>query len=157
MMCTRIFTITCRGNKALLFSNKLDDKGRRPYQRFSATSTNNAAIKALIKVLEIIPNDCQEQVAILAPEGVSCLSFDDTRAFWIENECTKSGVCLTEETLDLVTKMDDLLAEKGDKVQIFGHRYVRATRYRNEIARAWNATDRILPVQYVASTSDFDF
>ena len=159
MMCNRIFTITCRGGKAVLFSNKPDSKGRRHYQKFTASSTNNASIKALIKVLQIIPDDCQEQVAILAPEGVSCLSFDDTRAFWIENECTKTGEVLSEETFCLVAELDELLETKRDKVQIFGHRYVKSYKYKCEIKRAWDYTDKILPVQYVASTSssDFDF
>lgn len=148
MICNRVFTITMRRNKAVLFTNKVDSRGKRPYQKFSASSSNNAGIKALIKVLEIIPQEVEEIVAILAPAGVSCLGFAETRDFWLTNEVTKSGVCLSEETLELVYKLDELLAEKGDKVQIFSHDFVKAYKYRAEIQRAWQYTNIIIPIEY---------
>ena len=64
---------------------------------------------------------------------------------------------LDEETLDLVNQLDVLLQIKGDKVQNFGQNYVKAYKYRNEIALAWNTTNKVLPVEIVQAVEEEAF
>ena len=157
MLCNRIFTITCRGGKALRFDNKPDIKGKRHYVKYTGTDSRTASLKAWIKILSLIPEDYDQQVAILLPSCVSFLSFSETRDFWITNECTKSGEMLDEETLMLVTQLDELLELKHNKVQNFGQNYVKAYKYRNEIALAWNTTNKVLPVEIVQAVEEEAF
>lgn len=154
MTCNRIFTITCRGGKALLFSNRVNEQGKRPYQKFTGTDSRCAALKAWIKVLEIMPDDNTEEVAILLPKCVSFLSFENTRSFWLENECTKSGEVIDEETLELVTKLDELLANKGLYTHNISHSYAKAYKYKTEINLAWGFTNKIFPVEFTADNME---
>lgn len=150
MTCNKIFTITCRGGKALLFSNKVDNKGKRHFQKFTATDSRNASLKAWIKILEIMPSDNTETIAILLPRAVSFLNFEETRTFWLTNECTKSGECLNEETLELVYKLNELLAEKGSLCHCISHNYVKAYKYKSEINIAWSFTNKLIPIEVEA-------
>lgn len=154
MLCNRIFTITCRGGKALRFDNKPDIKGKRHYVKYTGTDSRTASLKAWIKILSLIPEDYDQQVAILLPSCVSFLSFSETRDFWITNECTKSGEMLDEETLDLVNQLDELLETKGDKVQNFSQNFTKAYKYRNEIALAWNTTNKVIPIEVTVTEEE---
>lgn len=157
MTCSKIFTITCRGGRSLLFSNKADAKGKRHYQKFTANSSRNASLMAWIKILEIMPEDNSEMIAILLPSCVSFLAFKETRDFWLTNECTKTGEVIDDETLELVYKLNDLLEMKGDKVQNFSHSYVKAYKYKSEIALSWKFTNRIIPIEVVEATEIAEF
>ena len=154
MLCNRIFTITCRGGKALLFDNKPDAKGKRHYKKFTASNSRIASMKAWCYVLNMIPADFGGQVAIMLPSCVSFLSFVETRDFWITNECTKSGECLDEDTLNAVNELDELLQAKDGKVHNFGQGFVKAYKYKNEIGLAWKMTNRIIPVEYVEDITE---
>ena len=154
MLCNRIFTITCRGGKALRFDNKPDIKGKRHYVKYTGTDSRVASLKAWIKILSLIPEDYDQQVAILLPSCVSFLSFSETRDFWITNECTKSGEMLDEEILDLVNQLDELLETKGDKVQNFSQNFTKAYKYRNEIALAWNTTNKVIPIEVTVTEEE---
>lgn len=150
MLCNRIFVITCRGGKALLFDNKPDSKGKRHYKKFTSTDSRVAGIKAWCYMLNMIPDEFKGQVAVMLPSCISFLSFVDTRNFWVQNECTKSGEMLDEDTLNAVNELNELLQAKDGKVQNFGQSFVKAYKYKNEIGMAWKATNRIIPVEYVA-------
>ena len=154
MLCNRIFTITCRGGKALRFDNKPDIKGKRHYVKYTGTDSRVASLKAWIKILSLIPEDYDQQIAILLPSCVSFLSFSETRDFWITNECTKSGEMLDEETLDLVNQLDELLETKGDKVQNFSQNFTKAYKYRNEISLAWNTTNKVIPIEVTVTEEE---
>ena len=154
MLCNRIFTITCRGGKALRFDSKPDIKGKRHYVKYIGTDSRVASLKAWIKILSLIPEDYDQQVAILLPSCVSFLSFSETRDFWITNEYTKSGEMLDEEILDLVNQLDELLETKGDKVQNFSQNFTKAYKYRNEIALAWNTTNKVIPIEVTVTEEE---
>ena len=57
MLCNRIFVITCRGGKALLFDNKPDSKGKRHYKKFTGPDSRIAGIKAWCYMLNMIPDE----------------------------------------------------------------------------------------------------
>ena len=154
MTCTKIFTITCRGGKAFLFSNVPNAQGKRSYKKFFGEDSMMAAINAWVHVLKVIPDDYEEPVAILLPSCVSFLAFDDTRNFWLENQCTKAGEVISDEMMEWVETLDELLNQKKDKTHNISHKYVKAYKYKAEISWAWNITNKLCPREYSLTNDD---
>lgn len=151
----RIFTVAYRNGIAILTDSKKNEQGNGTSYKFEDSSSVIAGLKAVNFVLSKIPTNINfsNKIAILLPESISYLGYEDTREYWLTNKTTKQGKPLTPELLQQVTEMHELLKTRKHKVQIFNQRKLTSREFIAYRVETWNVLNKTMPA---VNATEFD-
>lgn len=146
----RIFTIACRKSTAVLTDSK-----NMTSERFDADKSTNACIDALNSLLDRMPKGVKldYSIAILLPESISFLAYEDTRNYWLANGCKKNGEPIDVNTLNRVKKLHHLIKIQAKNIQIFNQKTISSPLYRSYARATWNLMNEIIPQEKQESVS----
>lgn len=155
----RIFTIACRKGHSILTDSKQNENGNGTLKQFEAENSQMACLIALNDVLTRMPQGVKFDyaVAILLPQTISFLAYEDTRNFWLANGCKKTGEVIEENVLAEVRKMHKLLKAHGSNVQLFNQTRLTSPLYKSYSRATWEVMEQLYPSENgVVSCTDFE-
>ena len=155
----RIFTIACRKGTAILTDSKLNEKGQGTIKKFTAESSQLACVKALNNLLGRMPVGVKfdYSIAVLLPEAINFLAYEDTRNYWIANGTKKNGEVIEETLLAEVKVLHGLLKIHNGNLQIFNQKKLTSPLYKNYTRATWQALERVVPAEKVETVASYDF
>ena len=155
----RIFTIACRKGTAILTDSKLNEQGHGTVKKFTAENSQLACVKALNDLLGRMPVGVKFDyaVAVLLPETINFLAYEDTRNYWIANGCKKNGDVIDANLLAEVKVLHKLLRVHNGNLQIFNQKKLTSPLYKNYSRATWQALDKIVPAEEVETVGSYDF
>lgn len=145
----RIFTVACRKGVAILTDSKPNANGKGTVEDFRADNSQVACLKAVNTLLTRMPVGVKFDyaVALLLPETISYLSYEDTRNYWITNGKKKNGDVIAPELLEEVKVFHKLVRKHTGNLQIFNQTKVTSSLYKYYIRATWKALDRYMPAE----------
>lgn len=155
----RIFSIACRKGVAILTDSKINASGKGSLRKFDTGNSQLSCIKALNDLLTRMPQGVKFDyaVAVLLPESINFLAYEDTRNHWIANGCKKNGEVIDETILNEVKTLHKLLKIHSGNVQIFNQKKLTSPIYKSYSRATWNAMNEIVPAEEMEVTSAYDF
>lgn len=154
-MRKRIFSIACRKGTAILTDSKPNANGNGSLRKFEAKNSQIACIKALNDLLTRMPSGVKfdYSIAVLLPDSINFLAYEDTRNYWLANGCKKNGEAVDPELLEEIKVMHKLLRVHNGNLQIFNQKKLTSPLYKSYNRATWRALDSIVPVSDVETVS----
>lgn len=151
----RVFTIACRKGTAIITDSKPNANGNGSLRKFEGKNSQLACLKALNDLLQRMPSGVRfdYSIAILLPESINFLAYEDTRNYWIANGCKKNGEVIEEELMNEVKVMHQLLRVHNKNLQIFNQKKLTSNLYKTYNRATWKALESIVPSDDVQTVS----
>ena len=132
---------------------------RGTVKKFTAESSQLACVKALNNLLGRMPVGVKFDyaVAVLLPEAINFLAYEDTRNYWIANGTKKNGEVIEETLLAEVKVLHGLLKIHNGNLQIFNQKKLTSPLYKNYTRATWQALERVVPAEKVETVASYDF
>lgn len=148
----RIFAIACRKNTAIITDSKT-----MKYDTFTADNSQLACVKALNNLLDRMPKGVKLDyaVAILLPETINFLAYEDTRNYWLANGTKKNGDAIDPQLLAEIRTLHTLLRVQARNIQIFNQKKLKSPLYISYARATWNTMNDIMPRQNIVSCDSF--
>lgn len=155
----RIFSIACRKGTAILTDSKLNANGAGSLKKFEANSSQVACVKALNDLLNRMPQGVKfdYSIAVLLPESINFLAYEDTRNYWIANGCKKNGEVVEPVLLEEVKTLHKLLRIHSKNLQMFNQKKLTSPLYKSYNRATWDALNKIVPAEEVETVGAYDF
>lgn len=155
----RIFSLACRKGTAILTDSKLGPNGKGTFKKFESDNSQLSCIKALNDLLTRMPQGVKFDyaIAILLPESINFLAYEDTRNYWIANGCKKNGEVIEESILEEVKTLHNLLKVHASNIQMFNQKKLTSPIYKSYSRATWNTINELIPVEKQEVASSYDF